>query len=61
MTTPAAGVELFQNRKGTGFRKVHHKLMVIDERLVIVGSFNYTAPVTTLNDERPRSHVSGPG
>ncbi len=46
-----AGVELFQNAKGTGVRKVHHKLMVIDERLVIVGSFNYTAPATTLNDE----------
>ncbi len=47
----AAGVVLFQNKKGTGVRKVHHKLMVIDERLVIVGSFNYTAPATTLNDE----------
>lgn len=47
----AAGVELFANRPGTGVRKVHHKLMVIDERLVIAGSFNYTAPATTLNDE----------
>jgi phosphatidylserine/phosphatidylglycerophosphate/cardiolipin synthase-like enzyme len=46
-----AGVELFQNKPGTGVRKVHHKLMVIDERLVIAGSFNYTAPATTLNDE----------
>jgi phosphatidylserine/phosphatidylglycerophosphate/cardiolipin synthase-like enzyme len=25
--------------------------MVIDERLLIVGSFNYTAPAATLNDE----------
>jgi phosphatidylserine/phosphatidylglycerophosphate/cardiolipin synthase-like enzyme len=25
--------------------------MVIDERLTIVGSFNYTAPAATLNDE----------
>ncbi len=32
-------------------RKIHHKLMVVDERLTIVGSFNYTAPATTLNDE----------
>ena len=32
-------------------RKLHHKLMVIDERLLIVGSFNYTAPANTLNDE----------
>lgn len=47
----AAGVQLFQNKSGVGVRKVHHKLMVIDERLVIVGSFNYTAPATTLNDE----------
>jgi phosphatidylserine/phosphatidylglycerophosphate/cardiolipin synthase-like enzyme len=47
----AAGVELFQNKPGTSVRTVHHKLMVIDERLVIAGSFNYTAPATTLNDE----------
>ena len=47
----AAGVQLFQNRPGTGVRKVHHKLMVIDERLVIAGSFNYTDPANTLNDE----------
>lgn len=47
----AAGVELHTNKPGTGVRKVHHKLMVIDARLVVVGSFNYTAPATTLNDE----------
>lgn len=47
----AAGVQLFTNRAGTGVRKVHHKLMVIDERLVIIGSFNYTEPATLLNDE----------
>jgi phosphatidylserine/phosphatidylglycerophosphate/cardiolipin synthase-like enzyme len=47
----AAGVQLFQNKTGTGVRKIHHKLMVVDERLVIAGSFNYTAPATTLNDE----------
>jgi phosphatidylserine/phosphatidylglycerophosphate/cardiolipin synthase-like enzyme len=47
----AAGVRLFQNRRGTGVRKVHHKLMVIDDRLLIAGSFNYTEPATTLNDE----------
>ncbi|GLY18397.1 phospholipase D-like domain-containing protein [Kineosporia rhizophila] len=47
----AAGVELHQNRPGTGVRKLHHKLMVIDERLVVIGSFNYTGPATTLNDE----------
>ena len=46
-----AGVRLFQNKPGTGVRKIHHKLMVIDERLVIGGSFNYTGPAGTLNDE----------
>jgi phosphatidylserine/phosphatidylglycerophosphate/cardiolipin synthase-like enzyme len=32
-------------------RKLHHKLMVIDERIVIAGSFNYTAPANEYNDE----------
>ena len=44
-------VQLFANKRKTGVRKLHHKLMVIDERLLIVGSFNYTAPANTLNDE----------
>lgn len=47
----AAGVELHTNRAGTGVRKIHHKLMVIDEQLVIAGSFNYTEPATVFNDE----------
>jgi phosphatidylserine/phosphatidylglycerophosphate/cardiolipin synthase-like enzyme len=46
-----AGAELFVNATGNGVRKVHHKLMVIDQRLVIAGSFNYTEPAATLNDE----------
>ena len=32
-------------------RKVHHKLMVVDNRIVIAGSFNYTAPANEYNDE----------
>ena len=32
-------------------RKLHHKLMVIDRQVVIVGSFNYTHPANFLNDE----------
>lgn len=32
-------------------RKLHHKLMVIDRRLIIAGSFNYTGPANQLNDE----------
>jgi phosphatidylserine/phosphatidylglycerophosphate/cardiolipin synthase-like enzyme len=47
----AAGAELYENIPGNGVRKVHHKLMVVDERLVVAGSFNYTAPAATLNDE----------
>jgi phosphatidylserine/phosphatidylglycerophosphate/cardiolipin synthase-like enzyme len=47
----ASGVGLFANAPGSGVRKVHHKLMVLDERVTIVGIFNYTGPATTLNDE----------
>ncbi len=32
-------------------RKMHHKLMVIDKRVIIAGSFNYTGPANLLNDE----------
>ena len=32
-------------------RKLHHKLMVIDEQVVVAGSFNYTGPANRLNDE----------
>lgn len=31
--------------------KLHHKLMVIDRRVVIAGSFNYTGPANYINDE----------
>lgn len=31
--------------------KLHHKLMVIDEQLIIAGSFNYTGPANYINDE----------
>ena len=34
-TLKDAGVELYVNRRDTGVRKIHHKLMVIDEELVI--------------------------
>jgi phosphatidylserine/phosphatidylglycerophosphate/cardiolipin synthase-like enzyme len=47
----ARGVQLYANAPGSGVRKIHHKLMVIDERLIIVGSFNYTEPATLFNDE----------
>jgi len=47
-------IELFvPKREGvlTQLRKVHHKLMVIDELIVVGGSFNYTEPANAFNDE----------
>ncbi|MCK4826893.1 hypothetical protein KA005_64755, partial [bacterium] len=34
---------IVQKGKG-GVRKLHHKLMILDEEVVIAGSFNYTKP-----------------
>ena len=45
------GVEVFLARHGGGLKKLHHKLAVIDDEVVIAGSFNYTGPATDLNDE----------
>jgi phosphatidylserine/phosphatidylglycerophosphate/cardiolipin synthase-like enzyme len=54
-TLAAAGLSLFLvPRAGLPEprpRKLHHKLMVIDEQLIIAGSFNYTHPANRLNDE----------
>ncbi|GAA1654020.1 phospholipase D-like domain-containing protein [Actinoplanes couchii] len=47
----AAGAQLHVNAFGNGVRKVHHKLLVIDGRLVVAGSFNFTEPADTINDE----------
>ena len=47
-------IKLFVPKKSGDFaklRKVHHKLMVIDERIVVAGSFNYTEPANAYNDE----------
>jgi len=44
-------VKLFTNKRGTGVRKVHHKLMVLDDAVTIIGSFNYTGPANLVNDE----------
>ena len=47
-------IELFVPKKSGVFqtlRKLHHKLMVIDEQVVVAGSFNYTAPANEYNDE----------
>ena len=42
-------------KKGTGVGKLHHKLMVIDEQVIIAGSFNYTKPANRVNDETSSS------
>lgn len=46
-----AGVEVFLPRQQAPFRKLHHKLMVIDDAIVVAGSFNYTGPANEYNDE----------
>jgi phosphatidylserine/phosphatidylglycerophosphate/cardiolipin synthase-like enzyme len=46
-----AGVEVFLPRQQAPFRKLHHKLMVIDDAIVVAGSFNYTGPANDYNDE----------
>jgi len=45
------GIEVYFPRKELGFGKLHHKLMVIDDDIVVGGSFNYTAPANDYNDE----------
>ncbi len=45
------GVELFLPRRTNKFGKLHHKLMVIDDNIVVAGSMNYTRPANEFNDE----------
>jgi phosphatidylserine/phosphatidylglycerophosphate/cardiolipin synthase-like enzyme len=46
-----AGIGIWRIPKKNKVRKLHHKLMVIDDSVTIVGSFNYTAPANLTNDE----------
>lgn len=46
-----AGAELYLTGSFPELGKLHHKLMVIDEQVVVTGSMNYTGPATSLNDE----------
>lgn len=42
-----ANIKLYVPKKAGTFanlRKLHHKLMVIDELIVVAGSYNYTEP-----------------
>lgn len=46
------GIDFYlAGKSGTGLRKLHHKLIVIDGQVTIIGSFNYTEPANLLNDE----------
>ena len=47
----AAGAQMFKVARGGGVGKLHHKLMVLDESVVVAGSFNYTGPANRFNDE----------
>ena len=46
-----AGCDIRTVKKKGKLNKLHHKLMVLDEKVVIAGSFNYTEPANKLNDE----------
>jgi len=47
------GINVFltDKNKMPGIGKLHHKLMVIDDSIVIAGSMNYTRPANEFNDE----------
>jgi phosphatidylserine/phosphatidylglycerophosphate/cardiolipin synthase-like enzyme len=47
-------ISLFVPRRSGAFAtlgKLHHKLMVVDDTIVVAGSFNYTLPANDYNDE----------
>jgi phosphatidylserine/phosphatidylglycerophosphate/cardiolipin synthase-like enzyme len=44
-------IEVFLPKKSSSVRKVHHKMMVIDDHTVVAGSMNYTQPANEFNDE----------
>jgi len=46
-----AGVDIHFTTRGNNLGKLHHKLMIIDDRVIVCGSFNYTGPANRLNDE----------
>lgn len=47
------GIRVFlsDSKKMPGLGKLHHKLMVVDNHIVIAGSMNYTQPANEYNDE----------
>ncbi len=44
-------IDIFLSNNGGPLNKLHHKLAVIDDQVIIAGSFNFTLPATHLNDE----------
>ncbi len=46
-----AGADLHFVHGSSKLGKLHHKLMVIDDSIMIIGSFNYTGPANRFNDE----------
>jgi phosphatidylserine/phosphatidylglycerophosphate/cardiolipin synthase-like enzyme len=46
-----AGIDVRVPNARRGFRKLHHKLLVVNRSTVVAGSFNYSQPATLLNDE----------
>jgi len=44
-------IDLYLSDNRGPLNKLHHKLTVIDDEIVIIGSFNFTLPATNLNDE----------
>ncbi|MFV0472873.1 MAG: phospholipase D-like domain-containing protein [Pikeienuella sp.] len=47
----AGGAALKLVRKSRLINKLHHKMMVIDDATLVIGSFNYTGPANLVNDE----------
>jgi phosphatidylserine/phosphatidylglycerophosphate/cardiolipin synthase-like enzyme len=47
----AHGAELYKVPTTPTLGNLHHKLMVLDDQLVITGSFNYTSDANCINDE----------
>ena len=51
-TLQDAKIDLLRVKKQHGVvNKLHHKLMTIDDKTMVIGSFNYTGPANLLNDE----------
>ena len=46
-----AGAKMYLFPHKAGLNKLHHKLVVIDSEVLVVGSFNFTRQANRLNDE----------